>query len=97
MGITKEDLPTLRAILPESMKKYESPIVVDELNVKNIDKFIDLVLSEKLKQYFKSDKIPETNDGPVTVIVGKEYDKIVKDGTKDVFVMYSAPWSRDCK
>ena len=79
------------------MKKYESPVAVPELTVRYIDGFVDLVHSEKLRQYFKSDKIPETNDGPVTVIVGKEYDQIVKDETKDVFVMYSAPWSRDCK
>lgn len=67
------------------------------MNVRNIEKFIDLVLSEKLKSYHKSEKIPETNDGAVTVIVGEEYDKIVKDSTKDVFVLYSAPWSHDCR
>lgn len=78
MGVTKEDLPTLRAILPASMKKYKSPIEnMDDLTVGNIERFIDLVLSEKLKSYWKSDDIPASNDGPVTTIVGKEYDKIV--------------------
>lgn len=55
MGVTKEDLPCLRAILPASMKKYQSPIGVEELTVKNIEKFIDLVISEKLKSYQKSE------------------------------------------
>lgn len=95
MGVTKEDLPTLRAILPASMKKYQSPVGVEELNVKNIEKFVDLVVSEKLKQYHKSEKIPESNDGPVMMIVGNEFEKIVKDATKDVFVLYTAPWSQE--
>lgn len=59
MGVTKEDLPCLRAILPASMKKYQSPVGVEELTVKNIEKFIDLVISEKLKSYQKSEQIPE--------------------------------------
>ena len=98
MGVTKEDLPTLRAILPASMKKYQSPIKdVDDLTVKNIERFIDLVLSEKLKSYWKSDDIPASNDGSVTTIVGQEYDKIVKDENKDVVVLYTNPKSKESK
>jgi len=89
MGVTKADVPTLRAILPASMKKYQTPIKdVDDFTVKNIERFIDLVLSEKLKSYWKSDDAPAQNDGPVTIIVGKEYDKIVKNVSKDIFVLY---------
>jgi len=97
MGVTKDQLPTLRAILPADMKKYESPNKPADLTVDNIGSFIDDVLSGAIKPHLKSEPVPEPNDGPVTVIVGTEFDKIVKDPTKDVFVKYYAPWCGHCK
>jgi len=47
------------------------------LTVKDIEWFMDLVLTEKMEPYWKSDPVPTKNDGPVTIIVGTEYDKIV--------------------
>lgn len=35
---------------------------------------------------FKSEPPPETNDGPVTVVVGTTFDEIVMDRTKDVIL-----------
>lgn len=71
MGVTKTDLPTLRAILPKDMKKYESETKPADLTVDNIGSFLDDVLSGKVKPHLKSEAIPEKNDGPVVTIVGK--------------------------
>ncbi|PIA37392.1 hypothetical protein AQUCO_03000171v1 [Aquilegia coerulea] len=43
-------------------------------------------LEDKLKPFFKSDPIPETNDGDVKVVVGNNFDDIVLDESKDVLL-----------
>jgi protein disulfide-isomerase-like protein len=43
-----------------------------------------------------SETAPENNDGPVKIIVGTTHDEIIGDVTKDVLVMYYAPWCPHC-
>lgn len=97
MGVTKDDLPTLRAIIPADMKKYASDVSPVDHTVETISKFISDIESGAIKPHLKSEPIPEKNDGPVTVIVGKQFDEIVKDTNKDVLVKYYAPWCGHCK
>lgn len=97
MGISEEVLPTLRAIIPAGMKKFTAETKPADLTVDIITKFIDDVLGGNLKPSLKSEAIPETNDEAVKVIVGKQFEEIVKDTSKDVFVKYYAPWCGHCK
>ena len=96
MGVTDADLPTLRAILPAKMTKFAFETAAKDMTVENVGAWIDSILSGSLKPHLKSDPVPETQ-GPVTVIVGTEFDKIVNDVTKDVLVKYYAPWCGHCK
>merc|ERR1711997_685140 len=49
-----------------------------------------------LQAHLKSEPVPETNDEPVYVLVGSEFENVVgKD--KDVFVEFYAPWCGHCK
>jgi len=50
-----------------------------------------------LQPTVKSQEIPDKNDGPVKTVVGKNFDSLVLDDTKDVFVEFYAPWCGHCK
>ncbi|XP_031247288.1 protein disulfide isomerase-like 1-4 [Pistacia vera] len=54
-------------------------------------------LEDQLKPFFKSDPIPETNDGDVKIVVGNNFDEIVLDESKDVLLEIYAPWCGHCQ
>jgi hypothetical protein len=47
----------------------------------------------KVETYVKSQPVPEGKEGGVTVVVGRTFDSVVLDDTKDVLVEFYAPWS----
>jgi protein disulfide-isomerase A1 len=76
-------------------------VVFDEEN-ENFDattaeNFVTQAISGEYKSFRRSEPIPESNDGPVKVLVGKNFEQIVYDKTKDVFVEFYAPWCGHCK
>lgn len=50
-----------------------------------------------LKPHLKSEPVPEKQEGPVTVVVGKSFEDVVLDTSKDVLVKFYAPWCGHCK
>jgi len=69
----------------------------DVNKVDEVKQFLTDYLAGKIEKYLKSQEPPADNSGPVKVVVGKTFDEIVKDATKDVLVEFYAPWCGHCK
>ena len=59
--------------------------------------FILVICAGKIAPFIKSQPVPKKQQGPVKVVVGKTFEQIVKDKSKDVLIEMYAPWCGHCK
>ncbi|CAN1346438.1 Protein disulfide isomerase-like 1-4 [Linum perenne] len=78
----------------EDTKKF---VLDKDVTVDNVKDFGQNFIDDSLKPFYKSDPIPETNDGDVKIVVGDNFDDIVLDESKDVLLEIYAPWCGHCQ
>jgi len=94
MGGDSSKLPALAAMNIEKRINYP---YTGEFTVEAITKWADGIIDGSVKPFYKSDPVPEKQEGPVYVLVGKSFQQVVHDESKDVLVEFYAPWCGHCK
>ncbi|XP_059660579.1 protein disulfide isomerase-like 1-4 [Cornus florida] len=93
-GITGNTPTVIAYTGNDDAKKF---VLDGEVTLDKIKAFGEDFLEDKLKPFYKSDPVPETNDGDVKIVVGNNFDEIVLDESKDVLLEIYAPWCGHCQ
>lgn len=63
-----------------------------EVSPEAVSNLVQQYLDGKVEPTLKSEPIPESQDEPVYVVVGKNFEEVVFDDSKDVFIEFYATW-----
>lgn len=80
--------PALAIFDGAKKKKYPFDKSKGALTETNVDAFIRTFRAGSLEPTIKSEPVPKTYNGPVSVVVAKTYEEVVLDSNKDVLLYF---------
>lgn len=95
LDISSSDFPII--IIIDTRFQYKKYIYSNEIEYESIKEFIEDFQSGKLANRVISEEIPEVQDSNTYYLVGKSFNEIVYDETKDVLVNFYADWCGHCQ
>jgi len=95
LGASGKKLPTLVVVSPSQLNYPYSDDA--EFTKEAIETWARGILSGSVKPNFKSEPVPETQEGPVFKLVGSQFEEVVLNSSKSVFIEFYAPWCGHCK
>ena len=76
-----------------SSKYLPAPEKAKEITAENLKSFVAEYFAGKIPKFLKSELLPEDWDAkPVKTLVATNFEEVAKDKSKDVFLMFYAPW-----
>lgn len=84
--------------IQETVKNQKYPFDQEtEITQESIAKFVKDFVEGTIAPSIKSEPVPETQEGPVYVVVANNFEDVVINNEKDVLVEFYAPWCGHCK
>ncbi|XP_043106824.1 protein disulfide-isomerase A2 [Puntigrus tetrazona] len=95
-SVSASDAPIIRLINIDKVVTYA--MEGSTINKDTLKTFCQGVLDGTVKPFLKTQDIPEDWDkNPVKILVGKNFNEVAFDETKNVFVEFYAPWCGHCQ
>ncbi|KDQ08835.1 hypothetical protein BOTBODRAFT_37526 [Botryobasidium botryosum FD-172 SS1] len=96
LNLVQEKWPSFAIQDIAASTKYPLDQTID-ISPDTIEDFVSQFVGKKLEPSLKSEPIPEKQEEGTFVLVGKQFDEVIFDDSKDVFVEFYAPWCGHCK
>lgn len=90
----KEKIPSAMIHDSTTEKKYRFN---GDLVEKDVEEYIQKFKKNELIPFFKSEKPPKKNEGPIFEVVGDTFEEIVQDEEHDVILEYYLSYCKHCK